>query len=230
MNTSAGGLSAVGLAVVIGLSVNSCGGADGGEELDGASVESTAGETGPEDRPSDSEEPRGEGSETENPQPSPTPVPASSDGPAENWPKPEVPDQIYEETEEGALATLRYWFDAINYLQLTGDYGPVDEVSAPDCEMCNDTIAQYFDLYEVENGWYVARGARTQDELVSGVTDDGHASVLFTLVEGGYEAHGAEGQILGAAEEGSFGAEAFVYFDDNQWWLSKLQVAETGAG
>lgn len=96
--------------------------------------------------------------------------------------------------------------------------------------MCNDTIAQYFDLYVEENGWYVAKGATTRDELVSDITEDGHASILFTLAEGGYEAHDAEGRILGTAEEESFGAEAFVYFDGSQWWLSKLQIREPGAG
>ncbi|TDS84302.1 DUF6318 family protein [Nesterenkonia aurantiaca] len=186
MNTSAGRLGVVSLVLFLGCLLSSCGGNDAGPELGGSNAEPSTEETSPEGGASEPEQPGRDGDETEDPEPSPTPVPASSDGPAQNWPEPEIPAEIYEETEEGALAALEYWFEAITYLQLTGDFEPAAAVSAPDCEMCDDTIAQFYDLYEVESGWYVAAGATAQEELVSGITEDGHASILFALVEGGY--------------------------------------------
>nr|WP_274615743.1 DUF6318 family protein [Nesterenkonia sp. YGD6] len=226
MNTSAGRLGVVSVVLVLGLALSSCGGDDAGAESGGADVEPSAEETSPEGGASDPEQSSGDGSEAEEPESSPTPVPASSDGPAQNWPEPEVPDEIYEETEAGALAALTYWFEAITYLQLTGEFEPVSAVSAPDCAMCDNTIAQFYDLYEVESGWYAAEGTTTQDELASGITGDGHARILFALVEGGYTAYGPEGESLGVVESRTYDAEAFLYFDGSQWWVSELEIAD----
>lgn len=225
MNTSAGRLGVVSVAVVLGLVLSSCGGDDGGAELGGAGGEPSPEQTSSESGASGQEQPGGGEGGTEEPEASPTPVPASSDGPAENWPEPEVPDAIYEETEEGALAALEYWFEAITYLQLTGDFEPVAAVSAPDCELCDSTIAQFYDLYAVEGGWYEAEGTTTEDELVSSVTPDGHAGVLFSLVEGGYTAYGPEGGTLGIIQTRTYDAEASVYFDGDQWWIAKLEIS-----
>ncbi|MGJ9424941.1 DUF6318 family protein [Nesterenkonia halotolerans] len=228
MNTSSGGLSAVGLAVVLVLSVSSCGGEDAGAEPDGTSDEPSAGETAPEGGSSGSEEPSGEGGAAEDPESSPTPVPASSDGPAENWPEPEIPEEIYEETEEGALAALRYWFEAINYLQLTGDYEPVDAVSASDCETCNNKIAQFYDLYEVENGWYVADGASVEDEMVSEITSDSRAGILFDLVESGYTVYSEEAEALGQVTGATYEAEATLGYDGEEWFVLQIDIPELG--
>jgi len=224
MNTSSERISAVGLAVALGLFLSACGGGD-------AKAGGDPGGT----RPSAevSAEPGGDGGESQSAEPSesasPTPVPASSEGPAQNWPEPEVPDAIYEESEDGALAALQYWFEAITYLQLTGDYGPIDGVSAPDCETCDNKISQFYDLYEVEDGWYAAEGASSTGELVSQITDDGHASILFELVEGGYSVYGPDGEDLGSVESEVYDAEASLYFDAEKWWISELQIEGAAA-
>lgn len=226
MNTSAGRLGVVSVAAVLGLVLSSCGGDDAGAEPAGADAEPSAEQPSPDGGVSEPEQSSGDGDETEEPESSPTPVPASSDGPAQNWPEPEIPDEIYEETEEGALAALRYWFEAITYLQLTGEFEPVAALSALDCEMCDNTIAQFYDLYEVENGWYAAEGATTGDELISSVTTDGHAGILFALVEGGYTAYGSDGEAIGVVEGRTYDAEASLYFDGRQWWIAELEIFE----
>ncbi|MCH8570276.1 DUF6318 family protein [Nesterenkonia sp. AY15] len=212
--------------LVLGLALSSCGGDDAGAESGGADVEPSAEETSPEGGASDPEQSSGDGSEAEEPESSPTPVPASSDGPAQNWPEPEVPDEIYEETEEGALAALKYWFEAITYLQLTGEFEPVSAVSAPDCETCNNKIDQFYDLYEAEGGWYVAEGATTSDEIVSSITTGGNAGILFTLVEGGYAAHDTSGESLGEVTDETYAAEASLAYDGAQWWVLELSIAD----
>ena len=221
MNTSAGRLGVVSVAAVLGLVLSSCGGDDAGAEPSGEQPSSDGGVSEP-------EQSSGDGSETEEPESSPTPIPASSDGPAQNWPEPEVPDEIYEETEEGALAALRYWFEAITYLQLTGEYGPVDAVSAPDCETCNNKIAQFYDLYEVEQGWYVAEGASAEDELVSEITDDARVGILFELVEGGYTVYDSNSEELGSVEGRTFDAEATLRYDGEEWTVLQIDIPESG--
>ncbi|WP_218220293.1 DUF6318 family protein [Nesterenkonia sp. Act20] len=227
MDTSAGGLSAVGLAVVLGLSVISCGGEDAGAEPDAANGEPSAGETGSEDGSSDPEEPSGEGGAAEDPESSPTPVPASSDGPAENWPEPEVPDEIYEETEEGALAALRYWFEAINYLQMTGDSGPVESVTGSECEVCLSRIDRYLDLYINEEGWYRADGTAAEDEISTVLEGGETVAILFHIEDGEFEVFDASGESQGVTPPRTYeNAEATVGYEDGVWTLQELVVRE----
>ncbi len=223
MNTSSGGLSAVGLAVVLVLSVSSCGGEDAGAEPDGTSDEPSAGETAPEGGSSGSEEPSGEGGAAEDPESSPTPVPASSDGPAENWPEPEIPEEIYEETEEGALAALRYWFEADLHMELTGDSEAFERVSSTDCQICAGRVGQFEQLYAEDEGWHVAEGAGVEDEVVSGISDARQVSVLFTIREGAFSEFGADGEKRSEAGEESLpGVEAVLEFKGELWQVVEL--------
>lgn len=229
MNTSAGRLGVVSAVLVLGCLLSSCGGNDAGPELGGSDVEPSAEETSPEGDASDPEDSGDAGEATADPEPSPTPVPASSDGPAQNWPEPEIPDAIYEETEEGALAALEYWFEASTYLQLTGDYEAVDAMSAPDCETCNNKIAQFYDLYEVEHGWYVANGTTAEDELVSEITEDARVGILFDLVESGYTVYDSDSGTRGSVEGGTFAAEATLLYDGGEWIVLQIDIPDPGA-
>lgn len=228
MNTSAGRLGAVGLAVILSCALSSCGDEDAGDETGGTGSEPSPVESSPAASAPDASGPSGNAGEDPSPESSPTPVPASSEGPAQNWPEPEVPDEIYEETQEGALAALEYWFEAITYLQLTGDYGPVDAVSASDCETCNNKISQFYDLYEVEQGWYVAEGAAAEDKLVSEITEDARVGILFELIEGGYTVYDSDSAELGSVEGGRFDAEATLSYDEEKWLVLQIDIPESG--
>lgn len=81
-------------------------------------------------------------------------VPASADGPAQNVPVPELPDAAREQTEEGAEATLEYWWDAFGYLYLTGDAAPLTEVSGESCVFCENFVELIPQMYD-EQGWFV---------------------------------------------------------------------------
>ncbi|MBE1514067.1 DUF6318 family protein [Nesterenkonia halotolerans] len=222
MNTSSGGLSAVGLAVVLVLSVSSCGGEDAGAEPDGTSDEPSAGETAPEGGSSGSEEPSGEGGAAEDPESSPTPVPASSDGPAENWPEPEIPEEIYEETEEGALAALRYWFDSATYLQLTGDPEPFEAMSGPDCVICTRTTEQFDEVYNVENAWHVTENDAVSDPLTSTITTEGDIDILFTLSESATQVYDSSGDQVLDHPGDDLEAEASLSFGDGSWLIEEV--------
>lgn len=223
MNTSAGRLGAVGVLVVLGLAVSSCGGGDAGAEPGGTDVEPSAEEASPEGGGSDSEQPSGDGGETEKPEPSPTPVPASPDGPAENWPEPEVPDEIYEETEEGALAALKYWFEADLFMELTGDSAPFEGASDPGCEICAARIGQFQQLYEVDEGWHVTDGVVVEDAVVSSVSAEREVSIIFTVREGALSEFGADGELRAeGADETLAGVEGTLQFKNDQWQVREL--------
>lgn len=231
MNTSAGRLGVVSAVLVLGCLLGSCGGNDAGPELGGSDAEPSAEETPSEDGASDPEEPGDDGEATADPEPSPTPVPASSNGPAQNWPEPEIPDAIYEETEEGALAALEYWFEASTYLQLTGNVQPLGNLSGADCQMCAQRALQAQQVYEEDEGWFATTGAEVVAPIVSSVTEDSEASVLFTLNEGATQRFNSSGTVAAEVGEDAIpGMEAILTFGDDHWEVTEVHLPETRSG
>lgn len=229
MDTSAVRLGVLGVVVVLGLATSSCGGDDAGAEPGGTDVEPSAEQTSPEGGAADPEEPSGEGGEE--PDSSPTPVPASSDGPAENWPAPEVPDEIYEETEEGALAALKYWFETATYLQLTGKSEPLKKLSGFDCVMCAQRALQAKQVYEEDEGWFTTSGVEVLDPIVSSITGDGEVSVLFKLNESATQRFNADGTT--AAEVGDAeipGMEAILRYGGDHWEVVEIYLPDAQGG
>lgn len=55
-------------------------------------------------------------------------VPASATNPAENMPKPVPPANIKEHSVDGAYAFLSFWLASLNYLMMTGDPGPIENI------------------------------------------------------------------------------------------------------
>ncbi|TLP74296.1 DUF6318 family protein [Nesterenkonia sphaerica] len=146
------------------------------DSSDDAGLESSEGDAEEEqvhDEPEESEEPE--------------PIPASSEGPAQNWPAPEPPEEIYEPTEEGAEALLQYWFDARHYARITGDTQPLEDVSHEDCEMCRlegELVQEVF----ANNGWYTGDGDAVTSVYVR-VETPGNATGMFILEESEFDAH-----------------------------------------
>ncbi|WP_022870958.1 DUF6318 family protein [Yaniella halotolerans] len=92
-------------------------------------------------------------------------IPASADGPAQNVPEPKLPAVATEKTEEGAEATLKYFWEAIDYARLTGETDPIALVSHDVCEFCDLYMEGWRERYE--NGdWAVV-----EDSVVIDVSD-----------------------------------------------------------
>lgn len=72
------------------------------------------------------------------PTPKPTPVykPADAKGPARNVPVPVMPKAAKSETKAGLVAFATYWYSTLNFAYETGDFGPLDKVTAPTCALC----------------------------------------------------------------------------------------------
>lgn len=81
-------------------------------------------------------------------------VPASADGPAQNVPEPSLPAVATENSEEGAEATLQYFWEAVDYARLTGETDPLALVSHESCEFCDDYIEGWQDRYR-DGDWAV---------------------------------------------------------------------------
>lgn len=108
-------------------------------------------------------------------------VPASSEGPAQNVPVPEMPAAAKEQTQEGLEAALEYWWEAAYYLKSTGDSLPMERVSMNGCVVCQDLIKNWPLAYE-DGVWAVVEPAEL-DIAVSNLENSEYGTLLFTATE-----------------------------------------------
>lgn len=143
------------------------------------------------------------------------PVPASSEGPAENWPEPEIPEEIYEPTEEGAEALIQYWFDARHHARITGDVDVLEHVSLPECELCNAEIGAITDLYP--DGWYLDGRPDEVVDVYTRAESDKITSGLFELRMHDFETY-VSGDFYSSTEgnpDAIFGLD--FRYEDGRW-------------
>ncbi|MDR8018861.1 DUF6318 family protein [Nesterenkonia aerolata] len=210
-------------AVALGLLLISCG--DEGEP-DESDAESTApAEAVDEDSVEDdaAEERSDDEDSSDDGADSREPVPASSSGPAENWPEPEKPDAMFEDTEEGAVAALEYWWAGLHHARNTGDTGPVREVSGEDCAICKNEIDVTTEVYE-QDAWWV------QDEYSVNMTDiwgdtDEIVVVAFSLTSGAFESYTDQGLQEEVEGQSDLSMEADLAFD-GQWSVLQLEIMD----
>ncbi len=147
------------------------------------------------------------------------PVPASSEGPAQNWPEPELPAEAAEQTEEGVEAALRYWFEALQYARNTGDVGPLVEASAEDCGFCAAEAELVEETYE--NGWFVQELDEV-GEIYVRMEDEDIATSIFTLDTGFFELYW-DGSLNdeGGGEAGTGWSAAYTY-EHGTWRVADL--------
>lgn len=86
-----------------------------------------------------------------------TPTSDATEKPTE----PALPEAATKATEDGARAFIAYYWDLINYAQVTGDVKTLKRVSAPNCRGCAGGITGVEDLYQdgghAEGGEYTVR-------------------------------------------------------------------------
>lgn len=120
-------------------------------------------------------------------------VPASADGPAQNVPVPELPDAAREQTEEGAEATLKYWWDAMEYLYLTGGRAPLENISGDECVFCENFLEVVPETVS-NGGWYVLEETISiSDITVKDVNESGMIIFEYDVVQPKSQYFDAEG-------------------------------------
>lgn len=137
-------------------------------------------------------------------------VPASEDGPAQNVPKPQMPEEMKEETHEGGTAAVAYWWDTLYYLQQTGDAGPMLEVSSEDCAYCHRYASELEALY-AEGQWHTGSKPQVVSSQVGGDNPQKRALALTSLITLGESTHFDENG--GIVKDGST-----PEFKDDPWY------------
>ncbi|GAA2043246.1 hypothetical protein GCM10009720_25070 [Yaniella flava] len=149
-------------------------------------------------------------------------VPASADGPAQNVPEPNLPAVATENSEEGAEATLEYFWETEEYARLTGDTEPLALVSSEDCEFCFESIQGWEHSYG-EGEWVVLQGELQIEITEVQLGDDEERSqpvahVFFELDEPGIDFYENDGIL----HQDSFDKP------DIKKWVSLLYFDATG--
>ena len=78
-------------------------------------------------------------------------IPATTEHPAQNVPKPLMPDYINEYSSDGMYAFIAYWMEAVNYAYLTGDLKPLSQITDP-YKIIHPEILK---MYENNTGWVI---------------------------------------------------------------------------
>lgn len=155
------------------------------------------------------------------------PVPASSEGPAQNWPEPELPAEAAEQTEEGVEAALRYWFETRQYARNTGDTAPLEAASDANCVFCDDQIQQVQEAYD--HGWYVQELDEISNIFIR-LEEDDIATGIFLLTQASYEAY-VDGELVGESEaEEEKGWSVALVHDGTHWIVADLVYVGSGEG
>ncbi|GFZ86873.1 hypothetical protein GCM10011359_14960 [Nesterenkonia alkaliphila] len=147
----------------------------------------------------------------------PEPVPASSEGPAQNWPVPEPPDEIYEPTEEGAEAALHYWYEARHYARVTGDFVPLEYASAQDCAICDHEREVFQEVFS-NDGWYVSAPDEIGDLYIR-LDSEVLATGILALHESDFETYW-HGELYSETVADSVEAFGFaLVYEEGRWLL-----------
>lgn len=210
--------AAVAALSVAGLALAGCSGDGGDDGPTSAASTASASPSGSETAGGDS------GSPSTSPSGSPTGSyePATSEGPAKNVPVPEMPDAVKEPTEEGLEAAVEYWWEAAEYLQLTGDGSAVQEASTEECLLCKRLRDRWSEIHQ-QGGWAVGGEPEVDLQFVKLAEGSSRGTASFLLSESAGKLFKPDGTLAeDATNEGAIDqpwTAALIFDEDQEIWL-----------
>ncbi len=132
-------------------------------------------------------------------------------------PQPVKPPEANEQSERGARQFALYWFKTINYAVLTGDIGPFQEASHPQCEPCEIVSAavqnNYGDGGYAEGGTFTIRSSEAQNFALAD-----QPSIQVTFDRSAQSSMAPDGQVRGSKPPASFRNAQIVLVKFKQTW------------
>lgn len=170
------------------------------------------------------------------PSPGATPadyVPASLDGPAQNVPKPVMPELGKEESLAGAQAFLDYWSDAMWYAYQTGDTTYARDIISPDCAVCMDQLDLLEEIYE-SGSWAIGgrESVTIQGSDIVRTADGIYKPVVLGSTEGAKLIENGKITLEVPPDDGSDDPHLiYMNFREGQWvYISAANIPGTGSG
>lgn len=155
---------------------------------------------------------------TANPTPSETPT----EEPAPQLPP--KPAEMSQETEEGAIATVRYFIDAVNLAYETNDPSYFEDLQTKDCGPCNSIAVDLVDAAAANQhhqGYNLSLGKISK----TGKAESGWYGVRIDVIEGPYEVFESDGSISDSKEKAETYTTTFALeFEEGQWRVKAYQT------
>lgn len=97
-----------------------------------------------------------------------------------------------EETEEGAIATVRYFIDAVNMAYATNDPSYFEDLATDDCGPCNAIASDIQDAVAAKQT-YKDYNLSLGKIGTTGESDEGWFGVEIEVIEAAYKLEGTDG-------------------------------------
>lgn len=159
-------------------------------------------------------------------------VAASAEGPAQNVPKPVLPEAVNDNSANGARATVEYFWQAVDYGRLTGDTAPIEQVTHYVCEACNQLIYKWEQIY-ADDAWAVLDGETSiqigeVQQNFDDANDEEWTAVLFKMQEPASQFYEDgvlnEDASIEGGESAGWWVEMIYDEDDGQWVIDWLDL------
>lgn len=158
----------------------------------------------------------------------PTGTPATPTTEAAEKPtEPALPEAATKATEDGARAFITYYWDLINYAQVTGDVKALKRVSGPNCERCRAGIQGIRAVYAA-GGRLTNADYQATVRAINEVTTDSGITYAF---EGRTDvSNSVHVSVDAEGKEESFKASTLTYllyvlWIDGHWRLDVMELA-----
>ncbi len=152
-----------------------------------------------------------------------TPTPTAPPPPATpyRFPPPEEPEGMYQHTDGGAIATAQYFVELLGYQASTGDTSKMEKISLPECEYCNDRIAyvkhtysigSWADNYHTTNMTLIGYGPAPEGEL-------GEIGVRIDVITPTYQYYIPDEGGLGIEESLELNMAVILEWREDRWMV-----------
>ena len=152
-------------------------------------------------------------------EPDPSASPSATTSPA-----PTMPAQAREDSDEGAVAFVRYWLDVSNDAARSGSTEALEAVSDDSCEGCRSYIELYEEIHK--NGGSLEGGDRRFEEAEVRYSETRPTIVIADLISDA----GTETDSAGATPRDVAASRTTVAFELNRleggWVMSKFGLWE----
>ena len=165
-------------------------------------------------------------------------VAATEEQPAQNVAVPEKPVTADERTETGVVTALHRWWEAYNYLELTGDAGPLDSLSSRSCASCAGTGDHWSGVYD-DGNWSTGSERQAVDVTAKLSPQKTDAELRFTVEQASYDVFTGDGRVHNQDDRKlkkdlDWAAKA-RYTDQGTWqiydiWVLYPESSERGSG
>ncbi|TNM49503.1 hypothetical protein FHP29_01210 [Nocardioides albidus] len=140
--------------------------------------------------------------------------------------EPELPAAAKEASEAGARAFIMYYWDLINYAQVTGDVKALKAVSGPNCDRCDAGISAVRKVYR--GGGHITDGRYTPSlTAVTKLEAENRSLYAFEakaqITNVAHTAVDADGQIQ-QFKASTTNYVVDVLWVDNHWRLDVMEV------